>query len=398
MVDFSKNSEPISAAEKLKNLVSILIGLVLFVLSIQLITGGFKNLGEMMADSVMQATSNPFIGFFIGLLVTAILQSSSTTTTMTVALVAAGTLPLTQAVPIVIGANVGTTLTSTLVSLSYITKRNEFVKAFSAGTVHDLFNIFVALILFPLELRYQLLSTVSAKIGSVIPVAEGPLYIRGINSYFDPIILFFTSNLGPTLTILVGLILLFSIVKFVSSLLYKRWFSKTQSDGSTLNSNIKSFGWGLLITSAIQSSSLSTSLMVPLVATGQVKLKRAFIFIIGANLGTTVTALFAALFESQVAISLAIAHLIFNLVGCLFFLLIPALNRLITFTANQLAILTLRNRMMGLAYILLTFFILPFTLIYLSKTTNVLHAAKTDSQTIEFQKHPTDLLDSPIND
>jgi sodium-dependent phosphate cotransporter len=138
--------------------------------------------------------------------------------------------------------------------------------------------------------------------------------------------------------------------------------------------------------------------MVPLVATGQVKLKRAFIFIMGANLGTTVTALFAALFESQVAISLAIAHLIFNLVGCLFFLLVPALNRLITYTANQLAILTLRNRMIGLAYILLTFFILPFTLIYLSKTTNVLHAAKTNSQMIEFQKHPMDLQDSPIND
>ena len=100
-------------------------------------------LGQETAKSILLATSNPFIGLFIGLLATALIQSSSTVTSMTVAVVASGYLTLGNAIPVVMGANVGTTLTSTLVSLGFITKRNQFRKAISAGTIHDFFNIIV---------------------------------------------------------------------------------------------------------------------------------------------------------------------------------------------------------------------------------------------------------------
>ena len=225
-------------------------------------------------------------------------------------------------------------------------------------------------------------------IAGILPVSQGDFRVRGIAIVFEPIGVFFTSHVGPLLTVLLGVILLFAAVKVVSKLIYQLWVNKTNST-TIFKSKLQSFSWGLVITSAIQSSSLSTSLMVPLVATGRVHIERAFAFIIGANLGTTVTALIAASFKSEVAISLAIAHLIFNLIGCLLFVAVPYLFRFVTYLSGQLAILTLRNRAIGLAYILVTFFVMPFTLIYFSKGSDVI----IDNQQVEttLQKPLTDL-------
>ncbi|MBK8291849.1 MAG: Na/Pi symporter [Flammeovirgaceae bacterium] len=84
-----------------------------------------QHLGKDAADIILLATSNPFTGLFIGLLVTALMQSSSATTAMTVALIASGSISLHGAVPIIMGANVGTTITSTIVSLGFITKKKN---------------------------------------------------------------------------------------------------------------------------------------------------------------------------------------------------------------------------------------------------------------------------------
>ena len=109
----------------------------------------------------MLATSNPFTGLFIGLLVTAIIQSSSATTAMTVALVATGSITLEGAVPIIMGVNVGTTITSTVVSLAFIARKKEFRRAVAGGTYHSFFNILTVVVLFPLEYYYGFLSRTS---------------------------------------------------------------------------------------------------------------------------------------------------------------------------------------------------------------------------------------------
>lgn len=106
--------------------------------------------------------------------------------------------------------------------------------------------------------------------------------------------------------------------------------------------------------------------MVPLVATGKAPLKRAFQFIIGANLGTTITALMAALFRSEAAISLAFAHFLFNAIGVILFLFVPYLSDLPIYLAKKLGSLTLKYRVVGIVYVLIIFFALPFTLIYFS--------------------------------
>ena len=352
------------------NFLVLPMALLAFLFAIHAMGEAFSVLGENTAVSIISITSNPFIGLFIGLLVTAILQSSSTTTSMVVAAVASGSLELSSAIPIVMGANIGTTLTSTIVSLSYITKTNEFRKAITAGTSHDIFNILAVLIIFPLEMKYQLLSGLSSSLGGLL---KGPNnsklnIFNGDLDLFSPLSMTLIEWVGPILSLLLSFILLLLIVKFISTLLYNKLIGNAKKNFNQLifKNRFKSFGWGFLLTSIVQSSSLTTSLIVPLVATGKVSSQKAFQFILGANLGTTITALLAALFKSEAAISLAIAHFLFNFIGVAIFLLIPALQRLPTFIAEKLGLFMMRFRIIGFAYILVMFFALPFSLIYVS--------------------------------
>ena len=352
------------------NFLVLPMALLAFLFAIHAMGEAFSVLGENTAVSIISITSNPFIGLFIGLLVTAILQSSSTTTSMVVAAVASGSLELSSAIPIVMGANIGTTLTSTIVSLSYITKTNEFRKAITAGTSHDIFNILAVLIIFPLEMKYQLLSGLSSSLGGLL---KGPNnsklnIFNGDLDLFSPLSMTLIEWVGPILSLLLSFILLLLIVKFISTLLYNKLIGNAKKNFNQLifKNRFKSFGWGFLLTSIVQSSSLTTSLIVPLVATGKVSSQKAFQFILGANLGTTITALLAALFKSEAAISLAIAHFLFNFIGVAIFLLIPTLQRLPTFIAEKLGLFMMRFRIIGFAYILVMFFALPFSLIYVS--------------------------------
>ena len=352
------------------NALAIVLSVVFFLFSLQLIGGSIASLGRGFADYTIRATENPFIGLFIGLLSTAILQSSSTTTTIAVAAVASGTLNLQGAIPIIMGANIGTTLTSTIVAMGYIAKSGEFRKAVSAGTVHDFFNILMVFILFPLEYSYHILERASIKITTWIGVGSvdstqsvkfGLGLFKGANEWL-------VDTLGAVVSLLLAFFILFYCIKFISKLLYNLLIGRARERFRTaiFKNKLWSFGWGLVFTSIIQSSSLTTSLIVPLVATGKVGLKRAFQFILGANIGTTITALLAATFQSEAAINLAIVHLLFNLIGVIIFLFIPFMSSIPVYLAKKLGLFTLRLRIAGFAYILIAFFLLPFALIYFS--------------------------------
>lgn len=344
---------------------------LLFLLAIDLVGLSVSSLGQETASNILLATSNPFIGLFIGLLATALIQSSSTVTAMTVAVVSTGYLSLGSAIPIVMGANIGTTLTSTLVSLGFITNKNEFRKAISAGSVHDFFNIFTVVLLFPLEYQYGFLSSAAnylTKIfGGALAVSNkasgAGLGLGGISEG----ILHLVPN--AVLVLILALILLFVSIKLISNIIYRRVIgdSKDRLKKFIFASPYKSFGWGTLLTAGMQSSSITTSLIVPLVASGRVTLKKAFPFIMGANIGTTITALIAAFNQSEAAISLAFVHLLFNLFGVLVFLPFAPIRRLPVLMAYRFGALTLDSRIIGLSYIIFTFFLMPFTLIYVNK-------------------------------
>lgn len=136
----------------------ISVGFLIYFLlcAVGLIEAGFIAIGHQTAERIFSYATNPIAGVLVGILTTSIVQSSSVTTSIVVGLVAAG-MPISIAIPIVIGANFGTTLTNTFVSLGYARNRSDFKRAFSAATVHDAFNLICLVIFLPLELAFGFL-------------------------------------------------------------------------------------------------------------------------------------------------------------------------------------------------------------------------------------------------
>lgn len=361
----------------LRNTAYILAALFIFLLAIDLMISSLQHLGAGAVETIIMATSNPFTGLFIGLLVTAIIQSSSATTSMVVALVASGSITLEGAVPIIMGANVGTTITSTIVSLGFITKKKEFRRAVAAGTYHDFFNILTVLILFPLEYYYGFLSGVSEQIATTFfnqPIGTTTrisLLGGGLGTLVTTIVELIDNGF---ILVILSFALLFGSILFFRRVLSGLLGLGTQGAQSSgvqrffFQSPIKCFGWGLVLTAAIRSSTITTSLVVPLVAKKVIRLSQAVPFILGANIGTTITAFIAAMSNSNIAISIAIAHFLFNFIGVLIFALVPYVKTVPVNFAKGLGKLTIRYRLAGFVYILLTFFFIPFSLIYLNRS------------------------------
>jgi len=141
--------------------------LYLFLVGIKGLSIGIKYLGGDFAKTVISTTSNPFVALFIGIISTAIFQSSSTTTSLIVGMVGGGALTLSGAIPMIMGANIGTTITNIIVSIGHINRSNEFKRAFAAATVHDFFNVIAVIILFPLEMAFGILEKSATGLGNI---------------------------------------------------------------------------------------------------------------------------------------------------------------------------------------------------------------------------------------
>jgi sodium-dependent phosphate cotransporter len=332
-----------------------------------------SSIGLGVAQDLIKVAEIPFISLFVGLLTTALIQSSSTVTSIAVAMVASGTISLNIGIFVIMGANIGTTLTSDIISLSFITDKNNFRLALSAGVVHDFFNILTTIIIFPLEYFYKILSGSAMYITKLLGVktpTPDMAVSKPVYSIIKPITVRIAEFINNDWIIAIfGILLLFTAIKLFSMYSYKLLIGKSKDKmKSYIFSNpFKSFTWGILFTGALQSSSITTSLSVPLVATRKVSLSSVFPFIMGANIGTTITALLAAIFKSEAAVSLAIAHLIFNFVGVLIFLPFEKIRSIPVNLARRFGILASDNRLIGFFYIILTFFLIPFLLIYLSR-------------------------------
>jgi len=345
----------------------IVLAMLLFFFALDMVVSALSQTVGYINDNLLSTALNPFIGLFIGLLVTALIQSSSTTSTMIVAMVATGALSIEEAVPVIMGANCGTTLTSTLVALGFISKKRAFRKALEVGIIHDFYNIILVLVLFPLEYYYKFLSGLATYLSQFLfgdqlenIIAPGKSVIG--TGLTDKIFLWVGN--GP-LVLVLSFVLLFISIKFLAATIHRTVIgeSKAKLRKFVFDKPVKSFSWGLLVTAAVQSSSVTTSILVPLAATDKIRLKNAFNFIIGANLGTTITAIIAAGFSSQAAATIAIAHLLFNIAGAVIFMALPGLRRLLVDFVKKFSYAVTRSRLIGLAYIVIIFFLLPFLLI-----------------------------------
>jgi sodium-dependent phosphate cotransporter len=351
--------------------IRIILTLAFFLFCIKLMVSSLGGFADIFQQNILSSSLDPFIGLFIGLLVTAIIQSSSTTSTMVVAMVATGALTIEEAIPVIMGANIGTTLTSTIVALGFISDKAAFRKAISAGVIHDFYNIMMVIILFPLEYYYGFLSGISIRLQQLIFGSREVVSSEGWKWFLDFGITDGIANLiqNDIILALLSFGLLFLSIKLLTKVIHRTIIgdSKNRLRKFVFQKPAKSFGWGVLITSAIQSSSVSTSLLVPLIATNKIRLINAFPFIIGANLGTTLTALIAASFGSETAMSIAIAHFLFNFSGAILFMMSSVLRRTMVNFTKQFGITLAKKRVIGLAYVIVTFFLLPFILISIHK-------------------------------
>ncbi|AFM03320.1 Na+/phosphate symporter [Bernardetia litoralis DSM 6794] len=380
-----KNENTTNLSKLLLRILYAVLIICLFLVSIDMLMSAFRLFGKDIADAIFSVSAHPFAGIFIGLLITAILQSSSTVTAMVVAAVAAGALTIETATPMIMGANVGTTITSAVVALGHISKKKELRKAFAAASLHDFFNVLTALILFPLEYYTHFLSNLAKYVTELLPLSATS------ENFIPPVIsipsTFIVTQLNdfPILILIFALLCLFLAIRLFINLLKEQMIGKQRQKIHELffGSIWKSFGWGFITTAAIQSSSVTTSLVVPLVATRKVNIQKAFPFIVGANIGTTLTTLLAALFKSEAAITIALVHILFNLIGAMIFLIVPFMKQIPILLAQRLGMAAMNNRSSALAYLLVVFFVLPFGMIYSSFQDNDLDLQKISTTDIK---------------
>ena len=360
------------ASRWLRTLVFLAV-LFAFFLAIDLLGQAFGLFGKGLAVTLIERTSNPFVGLFIGLLSTAIVQSSSTTTSLTVALVAAGALTVDGAIPVVMGANIGTSVTNILVSLGHVTRRVEFERAFAGASVHDLFNLITVAILLPFELATGYLAHTSVRLAAALGGVGGLELFDPVRTLVRPVSVAVADLLGrsPVAVLTVALLLLFVSLKLLVDILRAVMSGRAEQvlHRTLFRSATAAITAGLLMTVMVQSSSITTSVMVPLVAAGVVTLEQVFPFTVGANIGTTITALIAALATgSAEALTVAFAHLVFNLTGMLLVFVPPPMRAIPLALARALGRMAVHNRLYAVLYVVLVFFIIPAALIVLSES------------------------------
>jgi sodium-dependent phosphate cotransporter len=171
------------------------------------------------------------------------------------------------------------------------------------------------------------------------------------------------------LTLAAGVLLLFFALKLLVDLLKSLASSRAERilDRTLFRSALAAIGAGVVITVMVQSSSITTSVMIPLVGAGVVTLEQLFPFTIGANLGTTVTALLASLATGDpAAVSVALAHLMFNVLGTALIYPVPQIRAIPLALARGLGTLGSRNRPAAIAYVVTVFYGLPILLLFLS--------------------------------
>ena len=346
---------------------AMLLGLLyVFFVSISLLGASFKFFGKDFAQTLLSTTANPFVGLFIGVLATSLVQSSSTTTSMTVALVAGGALDVTRAIPIIMGANIGTSVTNTLVSVGHIGRRDEFKRAFAAATVHDFFNLLTVLIIFPLQLGTNFLGIAASSISHTVVGVGGLKFADPLKAIVKPCVKLITQLTGESgwLMALISVILLFIALRYIVATLKLLVVGKVDN---FFNKKLFANAWramlvGMILTVSVQSSSITTSLAVPLAGAGILTLYQIFPFTLGANVGTTVTALLASLVTGEeAAVTVAIAHLLFNILGILF---VWPIRRVPIWMAETMAAWSLRSRAIPLVYVAIVFFVIPIMLVY----------------------------------
>jgi sodium-dependent phosphate cotransporter len=245
----------------------------------------------------------------------------------------------------------------------------EFQRAFAGATLHDFFNWMAVLILLPLELLTGFLAKTSSFLAEVLEGAGGTKLFNPLRAIVRPAAEHIKEAMGESgaLVLAAGVILLIVCLKLLVDLLKVLMTDRTEKilHGTVFRSGFAAVLAGLAMTVMVQSSSITTSLMVPLVGAGIITLKQFFPYTIGANIGTTVTAMLASLsIGSAAAITVAFSHLLFNVMGFLMVYLPPPVRAIPLALARTMGRLGSRNRVLAALYIVVFFYGLPLLVLF----------------------------------
>ena len=266
------------------NVLSMIGGLALFLYGMHLMGEGLSKASGGKLESILEKlTSNPAKAVLLGAGVTAVIQSSSATTVMVVGFVNSGIMRLSQAVGIIMGANIGTTATSWILSLTGIEGDNLFVNLLKPSSFSPVLAIIgVVCIMFVKKQKVQdigkilvgfaiLMTGMDAMSSAVEPLADVPQFTQILTMFSNPVL---------------GMLA------------------------------------GLVLTAIIQSSSASVGILQALCSTGSLGFATVIPIIMGQNIGTCVTALISAVGANKNAKRAALVHLYFNIIGTIVFMIL----------------------------------------------------------------------------
>lgn len=407
--DESTNAVGLSGWGRLRLITVLAAFSYLFFLAIGLIGQGMKASFREPLQAFLSDGGGRFSelsSFATGIMGTALVQSSSSVTSMAVVLTQEGVLPLIIAIGIAHGANLGTSVTSTIVAFAaearhgagsvldrtrralFAPRGQAFRRAAGVAVVHDMFNILMVTgILLAFELPFGLVRRAAAATAGLL----GPVSSAGSGAfsafswlapgtYTKPI----TSGLldlgvpGWVLAIL-GLPLLFLALRGFSRRMRARVLSRVGATGAQGSerryaralgrrllgdSAMGAFARGLILTILIQSSSATTSMVVPLAALGFFSVRQIFPFILGANIGTTTTAILAGLggfgdVGFHAGMTIALSHFYLNTLAVVLVLTVPGLSKSILGSAQWLAASAARRPFVLVLYVVTLAVIAP---------------------------------------
>jgi len=421
--------------------------LYFFLFSLELLGNSAKVLGGCSAGGLLSDDTNPVAGLVIGELATALVQSSSTTTSIIVTLVGAEAVSVKSGIYLIMGANIGTSVTNTIVAMGQMGSGDQLEKAFAGATVHDLFNLLSVAVLFPIELitgylyhltKAMLPDTVEKgdKWAGPLKKIVSPLASRVLKpnkdvikdvatkkvescDYYYPVTCidgiedyancaskcdkddgesfangdcgrvglitcdkkvgcpaFFQNGASRQddatsggVCLFLSLCLLMICLMGLVNVLQRglMGMSTRVIYKATKVPGVFAILIGAAITVLVQSSSITTSVLTPIVGLGVIQIEQMLPLTLGANIGTTITGLLASLVSGKVeALQVALAHLFFNLTGILIWYPIPFMRRVPLNGAKALGKWTTRSRLVPPIYILIAFFIIPLGLLGLS--------------------------------
>lgn len=409
----------------------LLFFLYFFLLGLELLGSSAKVLGGCTAGGLFSDDTNPVGGLMIGILATVLLQSSSTSTSVIIGLVSGG-LGVEIAIYMIMGANIGTSVTNTIVAMGQMGDGDQLERAFAGATVHDMFNFLTVMILLPIEAATHYLEALTS---AMLPDSvrddekwEGPLKkivsplgakiivanksvisdiangegIKSCDDYYPTFCeggviskktctqvgligcdkasgkcpAFFQNGatqkqdeISGGVVLFISLVLLIVCLLGLVTLLQKGLMgTSTRIVHKATNINpYLAMIVGAGITILVQSSSITTSALTPLVGIGVLSVEQMFPLTLGANIGTTFTGLLAALVSSkQESLQVALCHLFFNITGILIWFPIPFMRRVPINLAKRLGKATRIWRFIPILYIIVVFFLIPIALLGLS--------------------------------